>query len=849
MNPVDAAHVIADSNTHGTSGGHGYPDDFRRLRIAVLSRNFDSTGGGAERYAVAVAQRLAQQHEIHVFTQHAGSIVPGVTVHRVPLPLRRPRWINQLYFATVTWWRTRRGFDIVHSHENTWHGQVQTAHVLPVKHNIFHGKDGLAYAAAVVKVITSPRLLVYLALERLRYRARSNRRVIATSIPLGDALVRAYPSLQGRLEVVAPGIDQAPGRCDSATQRAARHSLGLPEDGVCLLMVGNDFKKKGLPTLLRALVDSEQGDWLAVVGHSRQLPQMQAMAAALGLADRVYFLGVCKEMEPVYRAADLLVHPTLEDSYAMVVLEAMAFGVPVVVSGPQYCGIAAHLQHGLDAYVVDDPRSEAALGAAIAAILNDAALRQSLASRGHAFAQRAHWSGVAQAHAALFARLAAPWHVRWLVLSHAFNMDGRAASQTITDKMPHLAAAGIELVVLSGVLGRRDTIYEHHLVWPLGPAGIRFELRHVLRKHLHRPWLYRFVMLVLSAPLLPFMFVEKLFWRIESSWSWWITAYALGRWLIYRRRFDLIYSTGGAYAAHIAGAALHRATGVPWMAEVHDPMVVPGVAPSTPQQLKQAQVEALICAQADVAIWFTEQALASAHKRHPEMGGRGRAMVPGVDPPTVQLQPYRRGDHFVIAHFGSLARTRNLVRVVAAVEQVFRAEPSLRGVLQVHTYGGPLDALSAQAIAASGVREAFVHVGRLEADPASGVTGRDLILQRMHNSDVLLLLHGTDLICAEYIPSKLYEYLWMQRPILALVHENAQMAEMLAAQHHVVIQTSRQTEAGNQTDVALSHAIIALAHAWMNHEDQGSTYSSPYSTRAAVRQILEWQGLSVGVRR
>jgi hypothetical protein len=143
-------------------------------------------------------------------------------------------------------------------------------------------------------------------------------------------------------------------------------------------------------------------------------------------------------------------------------------------------------------------------------------------------------------------------------------------------------------------------------------VGIRFELRHVLRQHLHRPWLYRFVMLVLSAPLLPFMLIEKLFWRIESSWSWWITAYALGRWLIYRRKFDLIYSTGGAYAAHIAGAALQRATGVPWMAEVHDPMVVPGVVPSTPQQRKQAQVEALICAQADVAIWFTEQALATA---------------------------------------------------------------------------------------------------------------------------------------------------------------------------------------------------------------------------------------------
>jgi len=837
MSPVDDVGIPDDC---------GSGDSSRRMRLAILSRNFDSSGGGAERYAVAVAQQLAQQHEIHVFTQHVGSAVTGVTVHLIPVPMRRPRWINQLYFATVTWWRTRRGFDIVHSHENTWHGQVQTAHVLPVKHNVFHGKTGWAKAVAIAKVLSSPRLLAYLALERLRYRMRRGSCVIATSVPLRDALLRVYPVLNGRVEVIAPGIDQAPGRCDAATQRTARASLGLPELGAGLLLVGNDFKKKGLPTLLRALVDIPQADWLAVVGQSRQLPQMQAMADALGLTHRVHFLGACSDVATVYRAADLLVHPTLEDSYAMVVLEAMAFGVPVVVSGPQFCGIAAHLQHELDAWVVNDPQSEILLREALVTVLGDAALRQSLAARGHAFAQRADWTGVAHAHAAVFSRLAPVRRARWLVLSHAFNMDGRAASQTITDKMPHLAAAGIELVVLSGVMGRRDTVYEIHPLWSVGPAGIRFELRHVLRKHLHQAWMYRVVMLVLSLPLLPFMLIEKLFWRIENSWSWWLSAYIAGRWLMQWRKFDLIYSTGGAYAAHIAGVALKRATGVPWMAEVHDPMVVPGHTPSTPQQKKQAQVEALICAQADLAIWFTEQALASARRRHPELGERGKAMVPGVDPPTMKMQPYRRGEHFVIAHFGSLAPTRNLVRVVAAVEQVLQAEPTLRGVLQVHTYGGPLDALSAQAIAASGVKEAFVHFGRLEADEQSVIPGRQQVLNRMRNSDVLLLLHGTDPICSEYIPSKLYEYLWMQRPILALVHENSQMAEMLAAQHHVVIQTSELTEFNDQIETALCQAITALAHGWRCQEDQGYALTSPYSTRAAVRCMLAWQKPLVG---
>jgi hypothetical protein len=187
--------------------------------------------------------------------------------------------------------------------------------------------------------------------------------------------------------------------------------------------------------------------------------------------------------------------------------------------------------------------------------------------------------------------------------------------------------------------------------------------------------------------------------------------------------------------------------------------------------------------------------------------------------------------------------------MVAAVERVLQAEPALRGVLQVHTYGGPLDALSAQAVAASGAKDAFLHFGRLEADEQSVIPGRQQVLQRMYNSDVLLLLHGTDPICAEYIPSKLYEYLWMQRPILALVHENSQMAEMLAAQHHVVIQTNRQTEVGDQTDTALVLAITALVHAWRGQEEQGQTLTSPYSTRAAVHQMLDWQRPPIGALR
>src|SRR5208282_2150715 len=102
---------------------------------------------------------------IHVFAQRFGAAPAApVTFHRVPFDGLRPRWINQLWFAICSWWQTRRGFDLVHSHESTWHGQVQTVHVRPVKVGLFTAQRVLIRPRRWFTIATSPRLWVYLAL-------------------------------------------------------------------------------------------------------------------------------------------------------------------------------------------------------------------------------------------------------------------------------------------------------------------------------------------------------------------------------------------------------------------------------------------------------------------------------------------------------------------------------------------------------------------------------------------------------------------------------------------------------------------------------------------------------------
>lgn len=377
----------------------------KRLRIAVLNRIFSSTGGGAERYSIALVEQLAQRHEIHVFAQQIHHQWPGVQYHTIAQPFQRPRWLNQLWFAFASWWQTRKGFDVVHSHELVWHGQVQTVHVVPVRYSLLQGRTGLARALRWLKIATSPRLLVYLALERARYGVADGRCIALASSSQLPIMAEVYPLAVPACQVVSPGVVAVPGLASDAQRQAARQRLGLPVQGRCVLFVGNDFRKKGLPTLLGVMAQLPADAYLAVVGNAAQQSLVQAELQASGQAQRVYFLGALSAVEVAYQAADCLAHPTLEDTFAMVVLEALSHGLPVVLSGMPYCGIAADLRDGQDALLLADPRDPQALTTALRRLLDDAVLTARLREYGLAFARRHLWSELAQQQEAIYQRL------------------------------------------------------------------------------------------------------------------------------------------------------------------------------------------------------------------------------------------------------------------------------------------------------------------------------------------------------------------------------------------------------------------------------------------------------------
>ena len=380
----------------------------------------------------------------------------------------------------------------------------------------------------------------------------------------------------------------------------------------------------------------------------------------------------------------------------------------------------------------------------------------------------------------------------WLILSHGFNMDGRASSLTITDKIPYLLEAGVQPHVFSAITGIKDSRFPHQQFLAWGPAAFRFDFRHWVANQYGRGWFYKVSTGLVSLLLAPLIALEKFFLGYSSQWSWSMPAFVHGLRLIREGKVDVIYSTGGAWSAHLAGLWLKKKTGLPWIVEIHDPLVIrkdPNDQGFEKPKNRDAQfrqyLEKQICKYADLAWWFTDGALHYAKVRNPNLNtpgnARGFVLMPGAEPPggLDANQAHSYSKQLNLCHFGSLANDRSLSTILNALVSLLSKHPEARENIRVHAYGAPLDPLTTEALKNLKFDDLLLAHGRLEKDPITGKSGRERVVERMQAADVLILLHGNDEWCAEYIPSKLYDYLWTGRPIWGITHRNPQLDQML----------------------------------------------------------------------
>ena len=432
---------------------------------------------------------------------------------------------------------------------------------------------------------------------------------------------------------------------------------------------------------------------------------------------------------------------------------------------------------------------------------------------------------------------------RWLILAHGFNMDGRAASLTVTDKIPYLLEAGIEPIVFSAITGIKDQRFPHYQFLAWGPSGFRFDFRHWVANKFGRGLFYKVTTRTISLLLTPLIAIEKLCLGYSSQWSWALPAFIHGWRLIKAGKVDMVYSSGGAWSAHLAGIWLKKVTGIELISEVHDPLVIRKSPndqgfeiPKNRDARFRHALEGQLCKYSDYLWWLTEGALHYAKVRNSNLNTAGNAhgfvVMPGAEPPGASNAKTRHqySQHLNLCHFGSLAKDRSLSVVLKALDVLLRKHPEARSIIRIHAYGAPLDVLTMKCVEDLGFGDVLVAHGRLEQDPVSGQSGRERVAEKMQQADVLILLHGKGEECAEYIPSKLYDYLWAERPIWAVTHRNPQLNEMLGTRNNYL------SASDDESGIAMT-----LEKIWLDWQQKklNQVTGTPIGVGQAVQKILE----------
>ncbi len=169
-----------------------------------------------------------------------------------------------------------------------------------------------------------------------------------------------------------------------ARRSVSRQSLKLDDSDFVVLLIGNDWKKKGLDQLLRALAIIEIPVELLVVGKDDPGLYRSALRQ-LRLEDHVRFLAPSADVLSFYAAADAYIAPSLEDAFGLPILEAMACGLPVIAS--VQAGASENVLDGVTGYLLRDPMNHVELADLIRRLAGDRSAAQKLGAAAAQYVQ------------------------------------------------------------------------------------------------------------------------------------------------------------------------------------------------------------------------------------------------------------------------------------------------------------------------------------------------------------------------------------------------------------------------------------------------------------------------------
>ncbi len=344
---------------HHDAVSEGNADRSRPIRVLTLINDLSGTGGGAERFAVALSGEFARRGlvvEICVTRQISHAVKESLASAGVPLTVLDRRSVLDLHrFATLIRLLRRGKFDVLHAHlfgSSLWAVLVGRLARVPVviahEHGTFPYRrvDRFLYGRVVGRLATS---------------------YVAVSTPTRDEMVSVYGVPEAKTEVIPAAYIPR----EDGTGADLRRELDIAPNDKLIGTIATLRAIKALDVLVAAhalVVGSNPDTQLVLTGAGECRSELEAQVASLGTADRVHFLGHREEIGPILRALDIGVLSSDSEGTPIFVMECMAYGIPVVST--DVGGLRDLIEPGVNGLLVP-PRDPEGLAAAIRALLED----------------------------------------------------------------------------------------------------------------------------------------------------------------------------------------------------------------------------------------------------------------------------------------------------------------------------------------------------------------------------------------------------------------------------------------------------------------------------------------------
>ncbi len=367
----------------------------RILRIALV-RNAVHRRGGVERYVWGFARDLAARgHEVYLFARRWEGLPSAV--------VRRP--VGRMGGLSASKARSFARGAIAALRGESFNAIFNFDRV-PI-HGIYRAGEGchrewLRVAArnlppvARIRHRLDPVHAFHLGVERRLFSGALSPRVVAISQRVREDILRHYGGTDGtgideeHIKVIYNGVDSeqfSPAQGPEEKNRL-RKRLGLAPDDVAILFVGSGIFRKGFANLLRAgAVLKGRGAKICIVSMGRPGGRGGAarMAERWGMGKNVRFTAADEHPPDVYRAADLFCLPSLYEPFGFACLEALASGLPCIVS--RACGAAEILTQGENGYILEQAEDVDAMAGYFESLL-DEDVRTRMGAAARALAER-----------------------------------------------------------------------------------------------------------------------------------------------------------------------------------------------------------------------------------------------------------------------------------------------------------------------------------------------------------------------------------------------------------------------------------------------------------------------------